>query len=87
MHRDFSADPAVLADMERDPLIEAPKGPARSARSAIDGVARVWAHPERLVAPLLALHGTSDKVTAPIGSRELVARAGGGIARSGCTTA
>jgi acylglycerol lipase len=77
VHKDFSADPAVVADMERDPLIEAPKGPARSSRSAVDGVARVWAHPERLVAPLLALHGTSDKVTAPIGSRELIARAGG----------
>jgi len=77
VHRDFSASPEVIADMERDPLIEAPKGPARSSRSAVDGVARVWAHPERLIAPLLALHGTADKVTAPIGSRELVARAGG----------
>lgn len=76
-HRDFSASPEVIADMARDPLIESPKGPARSSRSVIDGVARVWAHPERLVAPLLALHGTTDKVTAPIGSRELVARAGG----------
>jgi hypothetical protein len=36
----------------------------------------VWAHPERLVAPLLALHGTADAVTAPAGSRDLVARAG-----------
>jgi alpha-beta hydrolase superfamily lysophospholipase len=74
---DFSTSPAVIADLKRDPLIEAAKGPARSSRSAIDGVARVWAHPERLVAPLLALHGTADKVTAPIGSREIVARAGG----------
>ena len=76
-HRDFSASAEVIADLKRDPLIEAPKGPARSSRSALDGAARVWAHPERLVAPLLALHGTADKVTAPIGSRDLVARAGG----------
>jgi alpha-beta hydrolase superfamily lysophospholipase len=76
-HRDFSASAEVIADMKRDPLIEKPNGPARSARSAIDGIARVWAHPERLVAPLLAVHGTADKVTAPIGSRDLVARAGG----------
>ncbi len=76
-HRDFSTSAEVIADMGRDPLIESPKGPARSSRSATDGVARVWAHPERLVAPLLALHGTADKITAPIGSRELVARAGG----------
>lgn len=76
-HRDFSTSPAVIADMARDPLIEAPDGPARSSRSATEGVARVWAQPERLVAPLLALHGTADKITAPIGSREIVARAGG----------
>ncbi len=76
-HRDFSTSPEVIADMARDPLIEAPDGPARSSRSATDGVARVWAHPERLAAPLLALHGTADKITAPMGSREIVARAGG----------
>lgn len=75
-HGDFSSDPAVIADMDRDPLIFAPKGPARTARAAIDGVARVWAHPEALRAPLLALHGTIDKLTAPSGSRDLVARAG-----------
>lgn len=75
-HGDFSSSPDVIADMRRDPLIEAPKGPARTARSAIDGVRRVWAHPERLVAPLLALHGTGDRIVAPIASRELIARAG-----------
>jgi acylglycerol lipase len=32
--------------------------------------------PEALRAPLLALHGTIDKLTAPSGSRDLVARAG-----------
>lgn len=76
-HDLFSTSAEVIADMKRDPLIEAPKGPGRSSRGALDGVARVWAHPERLVAPLLALHGTADKVTAPIGSRDLVVRAGG----------
>ena len=75
-HGDFSSDPAVIADMDRDPLIFAAKGPARTARAAIDGVARVWAHPEAFRAPLLALHGTIDKLTAPSGSRDLVARAG-----------
>lgn len=75
-HGDFSSDPAVIADMDRDPLIFGGKGPARTARAAIDGVARVWAHPEAFRAPLLALHGTIDKLTAPSGSRDLVARAG-----------
>jgi len=77
-HDKFSKLPDVVAEMDRDPLIHQPPGPARTARAAIDGVARVWAHPERLVVPLLVVHGTADQVTAPSGSRDLVARAGGG---------
>lgn len=75
-HAAFSRDPAVVAELDRDPLIAQASGPARTARAAIDGAARVWAHPERLVAPLLIVHGTADRVTAPSGSRDLVARAG-----------
>lgn len=75
-HAQFSSSAEVIADMDRDPLIEAPKGPARTSRSALDGVHRIWSHPERLAASLLALHGTGDKVVAPVASRELVARAG-----------
>ena len=73
---DFSSDPAVIADMRRDPLIHQQKGPARSSRAAVDGVARVWAAVERLRVPVLAVHGTADKITAPIGSRDLIARCG-----------
>ena len=76
-HAQFSGDPRVVAEMDRDPLIAQGAGPARSARSVIDGVARVWAHPEQLVAPLLIVHGRADELTAPSGSRDLVARAGG----------
>jgi acylglycerol lipase len=75
-HDQFSRDPAVVAEMDRDPLIARGNGPARTARAAIDGVARVWAHPEALVAPLLVVHGGGDRITAPSGSRDLVARAG-----------
>lgn len=75
-HGDFSASPAVIEDLNRDPLIYQGKGPARTARAAVDGVARVWAAAARLDVPLLALHGLADKVTAPSGSRDLVARAG-----------
>lgn len=76
-HADFSASREVIAEMGRDPLIHQANGPARTARAAIDGVARVWAGASQLTAPLLAVHGTADKVTAPSGSRDLVARAGG----------
>jgi len=75
-HAEFSSDPKVVAELDHDPLIAQGKGPARTARAAIDGVARVWAHPEKLAVPLLVVHGKSDQVTAPSGSRDLVARAG-----------
>ena len=75
-HAGFSSDPAVVAEMDHDPLIAQGSGPARTARAVLDGVVRVWAHPEQLVAPLLIVHGRSDEITAPSGSRDLVARAG-----------
>lgn len=75
-HADFSSLPTVVADMDRDPLIHQGKGPARTARAVVDAIERVWAAPRRLRIPLLALHGDVDKLTAPSGSRDLVARAG-----------
>jgi alpha-beta hydrolase superfamily lysophospholipase len=75
-HAAFSRRPEVVAEMDRDPLIHQGKGPARTARSITDGVARIWAAPERLQVPLLVEHGTADTLTAPSGSRDLVARAG-----------
>jgi len=75
-HSEFSSAPKIVAELDHDPLISQEDGPARTARAAVDGVARVWAHPEKLVAPLLIVHGKSDTVTAPSGSRDLVAHAG-----------
>lgn len=74
-HELFSNQPAVVAEMDRDPLIHQPKAPARTARTALDAIERVWAAPSRLTLPLLALHGADDHVTAPSGSRDLLARA------------
>jgi alpha-beta hydrolase superfamily lysophospholipase len=75
-HADFSRDPTVVADMDRDPLIYKDGGPIRTAGELVDAVRRIWTHPEQLTVPLLALHGTADKLTAPSGSRDIVARAG-----------
>jgi alpha-beta hydrolase superfamily lysophospholipase len=77
-HAAFSQDPKVVHELDTDPLVHQDKGPARTARASLDGVARVWAHPEQLVAPLLIVHGRADQVTAPSGSRDLIARAGSG---------
>lgn len=74
-HPLFSNQPAVVHDMDTDPLISQRPAPARTARAALDGIRRVWAAPERITVPLLALHGQEDRVTAPSGSRDLVARA------------
>lgn len=76
-HGDFSSDPTMAAQLDGDPLVYAPPGPARTARAALDGVSRVWARPQALTVPLLALHGTADRLTGPAGSRELVRAAGG----------
>lgn len=75
-HGAFSRRAEVVAELGRDPLIDPGTGPAVTARAATDGAARVWAAPARLRAPLLVVHGTADTLTAPAGSRELVARAG-----------
>jgi acylglycerol lipase len=76
LNADFSRDPAVVADMDKDPLIYQPPGPVHTAAETIAASHRVWAHPEQLTLPLLVLHGTGDKVTAASGSRDLVVRAG-----------
>lgn len=75
-HDDFAAEASVARELDRDPLVAQHKGPAMTARSAIDAVSRVWARPEALRVPLLAIHGDVDKLTAPSGSRDLVVRAG-----------
>jgi alpha-beta hydrolase superfamily lysophospholipase len=77
-HADFSASGDVIADMNKDPLIFQGSGAARTARAAIDGVRRVWAAPEKLTRPLLVVAGSGDKICAPSGGRDLVARAGAG---------
>jgi acylglycerol lipase len=75
-HGEFSQRPEVVDEMGADPLIYQPDAPIRTARTALEGTARIWAAPENLRAPLLVVHGSVDALTAPAGSRDLVARAG-----------
>jgi alpha-beta hydrolase superfamily lysophospholipase len=72
---DFSTDPAVEADMARDPLIFQPGGPAATGKELVGGIEQVWANVNHLTMPMLLLHGTGDHLTAPAGSRELFERA------------
>ncbi|MHB8417315.1 MAG: alpha/beta hydrolase [Myxococcales bacterium] len=71
----FSRDPAIVAAMKTDPLIDNRAGPARTAAELLRAFDRIEAHEEAVRVPLLDMHGTRDKLTNPEGSRELVARA------------
>jgi alpha-beta hydrolase superfamily lysophospholipase len=71
-NHDFSSDPAAAEAMDRDPLISQPPGPASTAAGLVEGMHQIWTHVDRLTMPLLALHGTADRLTAPAGSRLLV---------------
>ncbi|MBS2018343.1 MAG: lysophospholipase [Deltaproteobacteria bacterium] len=72
----FSRDPAVVADMSKDPLIHQDAAPAHLAHEVVEGIRRIWQQPRALKAPLLVMHGTADTITAPSGSRDLVREAG-----------
>jgi alpha-beta hydrolase superfamily lysophospholipase len=70
----FSRDPAVVKDMDTDPLISQGKAPARLTAELLRAMEAIRAHEEQIGIPLLVMHGTADKCTNPKGSEELVAR-------------
>lgn len=72
----FSSSRAVVEDMDRDPLIHQEPAPIGTAAAVLEAWRRIWAGVDRLTTPVLALHGTADRLTAPTGTRELVTRAG-----------
>jgi acylglycerol lipase len=74
-NKDFSSDPAVVKAMDEDPLISQPPAPAKTAKGLIDGIEAIWTGIDQLTMPLLALHGSRDRLTAPSGSRALIATA------------
>lgn len=74
-NKDFSSDPHNAAVMDKDELISQPPAPTRTAGGLIEGMHAFWASIDALTMPLLALHGTADRLTAPSGSRALVLRA------------
>ncbi len=71
----FRRDPQARAEMDADPLIYHPAGPARTAGALLRALEYVWAHADEFDLPVLALHGTADRATDPRGSAELVRRA------------
>jgi alpha-beta hydrolase superfamily lysophospholipase len=73
-NHDFSSDPANAAVMDKDVLIEQGPGPARTAAGLVDGMRLIWQDADLLTMPVLAMHGTADRLTAPSGSRALIER-------------
>jgi len=70
--KNFSRDPSIVASMKTDPLIYDDNAPANTARQVLNAIDRIRDSGDQLTVPLLALHGTLDKVTPPSGSRDLV---------------
>jgi len=72
----LARDPAVAAEVLADPLFHR-RGSARLSTEVAATIARVQAGAARFPLPLLALHGSADRMVPPDGSREFVARARG----------
>lgn len=69
---DFSTRAEVVADMGQDPLVHQGGGQIAVAAQALEGARRLWSRVAAFDRPLLVLHGTIDKLTAPAGSRDFV---------------
>jgi alpha-beta hydrolase superfamily lysophospholipase len=72
---DFSRDPLTVKMSKEDTLVYQGGAPARTAVGLVDAIDEIQGRMEELRAPLVAMHGTGDKITPPEGSRDLVRRA------------
>lgn len=74
--RDFSRDPAVVAAIENDPLVNHDPGPAQTIASLVQAHDQLAAGFEKVTLPVLILHGTADHATVPAGSQRFYDEAG-----------
>jgi acylglycerol lipase len=71
----LARDPAVVQTVLADPLFHR-VGTARLSTEVVAAIARVQAGAPTFPLPVLVLHGSSDRMVPPEGSREFVARVG-----------
>lgn len=71
----ISSDPAVVAQFRADPLVFHDRFPVRTGSEVLRAIRRASRSLEAVRLPLLVLHGTTDRVCQPGGSRELCRRA------------
>ena len=72
----FSRDPAAVARMNNDPLIEKESQPAETSAEVLKAADRLTANFPKFSLPVLILHGTADKATRPAGSQRFYDMAG-----------
>jgi acylglycerol lipase len=68
-NEDFSRDPAVVARMNADPLIEHETQPTQTLAEMVRADERLRNEFSRMTLPVLILHGKADKATRPAGSQ------------------
>lgn len=68
---DFSRDPHVVEEMDRDPLIDQRRLAARLAVEFLGAMVQIRRRTRELTLPFLVMHGTGDRLTNPQGSRDL----------------
>ena len=75
-NEDFSRDPAIVHQMNSDPLIADEKQPTQTVAQMVRADQRLEREFPSFRLPLLILHGTSDKATKPSGSQQFYDAAG-----------
>ncbi len=68
-NEDFSRDPAVVASMNSDPLIDNEVQPTSTVAALVRADERLNRDFGLITLPVLILHGTADKATKPAGSQ------------------
>jgi len=75
-NEDFSRDPAIVHQMNSDPLIADEKQPTQTVAQMVRADQRLEREFPNFKLPLLILHGKSDKATKPSGSQQFYDTAG-----------
>lgn len=75
-NEDFSRDPAVVAAMNTDPLIDHETQPTQTLAEMVRADEMLKENFGRITLPVFILHGTADKATRPSGSEAFHAAAG-----------
>lgn len=68
-NKDFSRDPAVVAEMDADPLIEDETQPTQTVAEMVRADERLKVEFPLMKLPVFIIHGTEDKATKPSGSQ------------------